>query len=52
MTQLEFSSNSQKGFNVSRFKHSAIVIGIALGGLGLARSLTKMGVRYIVSTPI
>jgi D-aspartate ligase len=35
------------------FKHPAIVIGIALGGLGVARSLTKMGVKvYCIDTDL
>jgi predicted ATP-grasp superfamily ATP-dependent carboligase len=38
---------------VSKFKHPAIVIGMALGGLGVTRSLAKRGVKvYCIDTDL
>ena len=49
---LKITANIREA-NVAKFNNPAIVIGMALGGLGVTRSLAKMGVKvYCVDTDL
>lgn len=52
-TRIQKSKYIEERINLSKFKHPAIVIGMSLGGLGVTRSLAKMGVEvFCIDTDV